>query len=584
LSFFGEIKRRRVFQVAIVYAVVAWALVQIVDVLNDPLSLPGWLDTVVVVLLAVGFPIAIILAWAFDLTPAGVVRTSSSDESDTPATPATAASAETTPAIPEILRNSVAVLPLDNLSPNPDDAYFAAGIHEEILNSVAKIKDINVIARTSVKRYAGSDKPIAEIAQELGVGTIMEGSVRYAGERVRVTAQLIDAATENHLWSEVYERGLADVFAIQADIAEKIAAALAAELSAAEKENIEKLPTNSPEAYALYLRAAAVLQDKEHHIGSSPELRATVESLLEQTLAADPDFALAYVRRANIFSSTLNQDPGTQEDSADRRSELEGRALADLEKALRLDPGIGAAYDGLARIHQFNWRGKEALAAYERAVELAPSDPIVLINFAVFCAVIGRHTKARELAGRAIALNPNSGPVQNWVFYINIQIGDFGAALITVRRAAELLPAFGLPHVVLGQLERMSGNDDEAIRNTRLAEQLMHDEINPAFLGELIYSYGMLGQRDDARRVFSRFGKMAESRRIPTAPWALAHLGVRNRDEALHWLERTADDPEPYVSYFTLMNMKANGYRDPMLDEPEFVEIRERLGYPALTE
>ena len=192
MSFLGEIKRRRVFQVAVVYVAVAWVLIQVVDIVNDPLGLPAGFDTVVIVLLAVGCPVAVVLAWAFDLTPAGVVRTPPSDAVtetsvplSTPRQPAPSPE-QAAPSPPaesikprrEILRNSVAVLPLENLSPNPDDAYFAAGIHEEILNCLAKIKDISVIARTSVKKYRDTDKSIAEIATELGVGTVMEGSVR----------------------------------------------------------------------------------------------------------------------------------------------------------------------------------------------------------------------------------------------------------------------------------------------------------------------------------------------------------------------------------------------------------------------
>jgi TolB-like protein len=289
LSFLGEIKRRKVWQVAAVYVGVALAVIGLIDGVSEPLSLPSWFDTVVIVLLAVGFPIALVLAWAFDLTPAGVVRTPPSDampedgaplgmpQQSVPTAEQATPSAEQAPPRsqaalsppnesieprPEFLRNSVAVLPLENLSPNPDDGYFAAGIHEEILNCLTKIKDLSVIARTSVKKYRDTDKSIAEIAAELGVGTVMEGSVRYAGDRVRVTAQLIDAATQDHLWSEVYERDLADVFAIQADIAAKIAAALEAEFSVAEREGIEKLPTSSPTAYALYLRALAIIQEQ----------------------------------------------------------------------------------------------------------------------------------------------------------------------------------------------------------------------------------------------------------------------------------------------------------------------------------
>ena len=202
MSFLGEIKRRKVWQVAAVYVAVALAVIGLIDAINEPVNLPSWFDSAVIVLLAVGFPIALVLAWAFDLTPAGVVRTPASDEvavadvpgstSQQPAPSPQAAQSPPTESIqrrPELLPNAVAVLPLENLSPNPDDAYFAAGIHEEILDHLTKIKDLSVIARTSVRRYRDTDKSITEIAAELGVGTVMEGSVRYAGDRVRVTSR-----------------------------------------------------------------------------------------------------------------------------------------------------------------------------------------------------------------------------------------------------------------------------------------------------------------------------------------------------------------------------------------------------------
>jgi TolB-like protein/Flp pilus assembly protein TadD len=576
----GEIKRRRVFQVAVVYTVVAWLLVQIVDVLNDPLSLPGWLDTVVVVLLAVGFPVAIILGWAFDLTPAGVVRTPTDDTAADGEEPvATPLPMPPPPAQPEILRNSVAVLPLDNLSPNPDDAYFAAGIHEEILNYVAKIKDVNVIARTSVKKYQGSEKTIAEIAAELGVGTIMEGSVRYAGDRVRVTAQLIDAATENHLWSEVYERDLSDIFAIQADIAEKIADALAAELSVAEKESIEKLPTTSPEAYALYLRAMTIVQDHSWSHASLPELRVTARSYLDEAIAADPEFAPAYVMRGHLFASLLNQDPGALEDYEARRAELETLAFGNLERALELDPRIGGAHGVLARIHQYNWRGKEARAGYERALELKPNDPEVLINYAVFLAASGYPAEALKMGQQAIRLNPNGAHWHMWLSFIHMHNFDLAASRESERQAVALSPTLGIAHLVLGHQEHLLGDDAESLRHARLAEEFVQHDMNPTYLGELVAVYARAGQPDDANRLFRQIEKIAETRRIPGIAWIDAYLGLDDEENVYHWLSIVAENPEPYIGHYSLMNMQANVYRYPMLDEPRFKALRDRIGY-----
>ena len=600
MSFLGEIKRRKVFQVAAVYTVVAWLLIQIINVVNDPLNLPAWFDTVVIVLLAVGFPIAVVLAWAFDLTPAGVVRTPASDavtemdaplsspQQPEPSTEQAAPSAEqavpSSPAEsikprPEVLRNSVAVLPLENLSPNPDDAYFAAGIHEEILNYLTKIKDLSVIARTSVKKYGDTDKSITEIAAELGVGTVMEGSVRYAGERVRVTAQLIDAATQDHLWSEVYERDLSDVFAIQADVAAKIAEALEAEFSVAEKESIEKPPTNSPEAYALYLRALAIFQEYGHSVGGSPGLRSSSQSFLDQAIAIDPDFALAYVARGRLSASHLNQDPGIHEDYDSRRAELEGLALRDLRQALALDPSLGAAHGILARIHQQNWRRSEALEAYGRALQLSPNDPEVLTDYAVFCAVTGRTEEAIKLGERGITLDPNSGQGHMWLSFAYSFSGDQDTAVEAMRRTTELSPTFGLAHLLLGSLECAQGNHGESLKQTQIAEQLLRDDANPVYLGELAFTYARLGHREDAERIFHRLEEMAETHRIPTVAWILGYLALGDDEQALHWLNTLADSPEPYIGYFSLMNMKANAFSYPALDEPRFREARERLGY-----
>jgi adenylate cyclase len=373
-TFLAEIKRRKVFQVAVAYAVVAWLVVQVVGAVSEPLRLPDWLATVVIVLLLVGFVVAIVIAWTFDMTSAGIVRTSretappESDATARPAGPVPAAAIEDarpSAQAPRVLRNSVAVLPLDNLSPNPDDAYFAAGIHEEILNYLAKIKDLSVIARTSVKKYAGSDKSIAEIAAELNVGTVMEGSVRYAGDRVRVTAQLIDAATEEHLWSEVYERHLADVFAIQADIAEQIASAMQSELSAAEKEYIETSPTTgSADAHALYLQSQALFAQGDTAIAATtpPGVRAQIQSRLDRVIALDPDFANAYAMKALLHAVSRIYDPIDKDYWLERCVELKAAVHVNAEKALSLNDSIGLPHFALALHEQLSGRGTESAA------------------------------------------------------------------------------------------------------------------------------------------------------------------------------------------------------------------------------
>ena len=280
MSFITELKRRNVFKVGFAYAVVSWLVMQVSSTAAPALSLPEWTTSMITFLLVLGFPITLILAWAFELTPDGIRSTQAAsieedvtrltsrrldfaiiallgaavvflvmdnyileDDAATvvdaaPEPVAEEAAPEPQPAPepavpeqPEVLPNSVAVLPFENLSLDPENAFFAAGIHEETLNQLTKLHNLSVISRTSVLRYEDSELSIPEIATELNVGAVMEGSVRYADDKVRITAQLIDAATDEHLWSEVYERDFADIFAIQSDIAMNIANALEAEFS-----------------------------------------------------------------------------------------------------------------------------------------------------------------------------------------------------------------------------------------------------------------------------------------------------------------------------------------------------------------
>lgn len=238
MSFLGELKRRKVLQVAVIYGVTAWVIVQVVATVEDPLNRPDWFDTAVIVMLAAGFPIGMFLSWSFDFTAHGVVK-ETVDPPDDAAAGAESGQETATKRLP----NSIAVLPFENLSPNADDACFAAGMHEQLLNELAKIRGINVIARTSVLRYGNDPQPIPHIAEALNVGTVMEGSVRYAGDKVRVTAQLIDGTSRAHLWTEAYDGDLSDIFKIQTDIATTIAKALHAELLPEFRAELDKPPT-----------------------------------------------------------------------------------------------------------------------------------------------------------------------------------------------------------------------------------------------------------------------------------------------------------------------------------------------------
>lgn len=274
-DFFAELKRRNVYKVAIAYAVVAWLLMQIASQIFPFFEIPNWAVRLVVLLLVIGFPVAMILAWAFGLTPEGIKLTESADrEAAKPSRNrawiriiiiAAALSVTlffvgryTAPKVTrssESLAKSIAVLPFENLSRDPDNAYFADGVQEEILTRLAKIADLKVISRTSTQRYQSKPGNLSEIAKQLGVANILEGSVQKAGDTVRVSVNLIQAASDSHLWADTYDRKLTDILGVESEIAKAIGDQLQAKLTGHEEQALAVKPTNNPEAYDAYLAA-----------------------------------------------------------------------------------------------------------------------------------------------------------------------------------------------------------------------------------------------------------------------------------------------------------------------------------------
>ncbi|MDN5782246.1 MAG: hypothetical protein L0H23_09560, partial [Luteimonas sp.] len=267
-GFFAELKRRRAIRVAIVYAVVGWVVVEVASTVLPPMDLPAWSVKLVIVLVALGFPIAVIMGWMFDRGPSDsdATRAAPSPTAQATAAPDTrpdpgataVATAPLAPAEPfvatEANRHTIAVLPFVNMSGDAENEYFSDGISEEILNLLSKLPQLKVASRTSAFNFKGKEASIPAVARELGVGTVLEGSVRRAGDHVRITAQLIDAESDSHLWSETYDREMKDVFAIQDDIAHSIVKALQVTLTPQERRAMQFVATSDPEAYDYYLR------------------------------------------------------------------------------------------------------------------------------------------------------------------------------------------------------------------------------------------------------------------------------------------------------------------------------------------
>ncbi len=583
MSLFVELRRRNVVKVAVAYAIVGWILVEVSSVMGPALNLPDWATSLVAFFLILGFPVALLLSWAYELTPDGMTRTKSvplsesithitgrkldfviigvlaiavaffalerflvdeapeteivADESVEPSQPVAAENQR------EVLPNSVAVLPFDNLSPNPDEAYFAVGLHDEILSQLAKLSNLSVISRTSMMRYADSDLSIPEIARELNVGTVMEGSVRYADDRVRITTQLIDAETDEHLWAETYEREFSDIFAIESDIAMNIANALEAEFSLEEQENIEKIPTRSVAAYELYLQATASIFDGRIAV-------ETAHTLLDRAIELDTEFALAYDRKASLFN------PGAEE------------IIEYAQEALSHDPNLPSAQVRLGQIDVQNWRWSEGRERIERASELAPNSPSILLQYAWINAIDGRHDEAMRDTQRALALNSSGGHLL--ASYVYLYAGRDDEALRILREGIAQNPTSFLVLTWLSRLEMFRGNRSEAEKLAMAAEE--YYPAGGAGPHYVAYGLALAGLQDEA----VRFSNNNPAPGIGLGGGQIMRSLVRgDQQRALGILDQIVETRFEYGP--GLLTLVENLWRDPVLDQSEFVAARTRF-------
>ena len=446
-GFFAELRTRKVYRVAVAYAVAAWAVIQFSDIVFPVWDLPTWTLRLVIALVLAGFPIALIFAWVFDVTPEGLRATAPvlAPREERPhrtrrnVAILVAGSVALSAAVGLFLlprasagrvEKSIAVLPFENFSEEKENAHFADGIQDDILTSLSKIGDLKVISRTSVMGYRGRTHNIRQIAKELGVATVLEGSVRRSGNRVRVNVQLINAETDEHMWSEIYDRDLTDVFAIQSDLAQKIASELRAQLSPLEKAQVKRRPTENGEAYLAFVEA----QNLHSNVQDKGKLQQA-ERLYERALQLDPHFALACARLAHL-QSWLYQAHDKTPARRQRARELSQRALAlqadlpeahlalgysyyygdrDYDRALaefaiaqRGLPNDAAVYMALAAIQRRQGKWAECTANFEKAAELSPKDPWVMQNLGLTYEATRNYRAADQVYRRAIDAAPEA--------------------------------------------------------------------------------------------------------------------------------------------------------------------------------
>jgi eukaryotic-like serine/threonine-protein kinase len=424
---------------------------------------------------------------------------------------------------------SVAVLPFLNLSADPENEFFTDGITEDVIAQLSKIRSIKVISRTSVMPFRQREQSLREIAATLDVATLLEGSVRRVGDRVRIVAQLIDAEADRHLWTETYDRQLTDIFAIQTDVALQIAAALKAELSLDERSRIHRKPTDDLNAYRLYLQ------------GRHCYTRYTEENIrkgidyFRQAVAADPAYALAHTGTALAYAElAAGQGGGTV-----RPDEAYRLGMEAVSTALALNPELGEAHSvlGLLRmVHDFDWAGAEA--AFKLALELSPGGADIYDHYGWLCAALERYDEALALVRRAQELDPLTHRVD--VAATLLRAGRHEEALQAALRSVEFEPEFGRGRSTLGWAYLKNGMAEQGMTELEHAVRLVPG--NTLYLAQLGEAYGLSGRTEQAREVLRRLQELARERYVSPYHMAYVYTGLGEQEAAIDFLERAYEE------------------------------------------
>src|SRR6266536_2749504 len=427
-----------------------------------------------------------------------------------------------------VSQKSIAVLPFDNLSRDPDNAYFSEGVQDEILTRLAKVADLKVISRTSTQHFKSTPDNLPQIAKQLGVAHILEGSVQKANDQVRVNVQLINALTDAHLWADTYDRKLTDIFAVETEIAKTVADMLQAKLTGSEQHVIAARPTANSEAHQLYLKGRFFWNKR-----TGNDLQKSID-YFEQAIAADPNYALAYAGVADGYVWLPGYTAGTPRDSYPK-------AKAAAKKALALDNTLAAARKSLAiAIWLYDLDSSQANREFQRAIELNPNYAIAHQQYGnITLSALGRFDDAIAEGKRAVELDPLS-------LVINTDLGSnysyarrYDEAIAQLRKTLEMDAGFYIAHIVLGQALDAKGARDAAIVEYQKARALNDD---PSVLGVLARAYGLSGNKLEAEKILDQLKELSKQRYVAAYSFALVYLGLGDKEQALRWLEQSYQD------------------------------------------
>ena len=575
-SFFGELRRRNVYKVAVAYIVAGWALAQGIAQVFPVFDVPNWAVRMIVLLIILGFPVAVVFAWLFEITPEGIKRTEVADAANERSRSNAwiyvvvigailsiglfflgryTAGTKTAAFSNEISNKSIAVLPLLNESGDPKDEYFSDGLSEELIAALAQINGLKVIGRSSSFRFKDRHEEPKAIGEKLGVSTLLEGTVRKQDDRVRIVAELVNAADGIALWTRTFDRELKDIFAVQEEIARAVAESLKVTLLGSQDRPAQRGAASNVEAHNAYLQGHFHFQRR-----NLEDYRKAV-GYFDQAIRLDPDYALAYTERSEAWSF-IGDLTGQHEPAW-------SNARSDAEKAVAIAPSLAEARAALGWVRFFiDWKFAEGITELKRAKELSPANPTANDLLARAILYLGRLDEAERQARHAVELDPLSVIAQGNLARVLFFAGKLDEADAAARKAAELQPASASSHRWQTVIAAQRGDGETALREA----QLEPDEGYRRF--ELALAQYVRGDRAAADAALADL--IANGRDNLAYQIAEVYAVRGEKDKAFEWLQISFDNHD--TGTLTLLV-------DPLLrglrDDPRYKTLLAKLGLPA---
>jgi adenylate cyclase len=593
-NFFAELKRRNVYKVAVAYAIVGWLLVQIATQVFPFFEIPNWAVRLIVLAIVIGFPIALVLAWAFELTPEGLKRTEDVDVAPQKrgkshvwiyvvvlgaalsfglfffgrytardnAAPRSASEelrrAKQSEAGTVAPNKSIAVLPFVNMSADKNDEYLSDGMTEELINVLAKVPGLRVPGRTSCFAFKGKNEEdiFRKVGDQLHVGAVLEGSVRKAGDQLRVTAQLINVSDGYHLWSKDYDGDVKDILNFQSNVAEQVVQALQVKLGGEEKRTLAKKPTENPEAHRLYLLGRYEFA-KYTQAGWNNAIR-----YYEEALRLDPDYALAYCGLADNYAY-MGSVVMPEKEAIAKEKEF-------AQKALELDPELAEAHMSvaLALVGAFDWRN--GLKEFDRALELNPNLAFAYELQAWTVNGLGRFDEAIAKTRKAVELDPLNPFFQMSLSFYQYWARQYDDAIAQARKTLTMDPNSAISHVLLGLSFLKKGDTAGAIAELQKSKAPDPGAWYQGFLG---YAYAVSGDRAKAEQALRELEELAKRQYVSPTAFVTIYLGLGEKEKALDWLEKAYEEQDSACWY-----LKIDQIYDGVRDEPRFQAILKKIG------